>query len=159
MDAQSNRVTVANAGPTTDGNQIVVAFVSAPENLARLDRIQAANKQLQDPRSLTQSDASALAQSQPVVVAIGCSIHATEIGATQAANELLYKLATADRSGDRSTSLRKSCVILIPMLNPDGHRLVVDWYERHKGTRVRRRRRCRGCITSTPATTSTATRS
>src|SRR5207249_10053507 len=30
--------------------------------------------------------------------------------------------------------LRNVVVILIPMLNPDGHRLVVDWHEKMKGS-------------------------
>ena len=47
-------------------------------------------------------------------------------------------------------------VILIPSLNPDGHRLVVDWYDADRRARRSRADRCRGCITSTPATTSTA---
>ena len=66
-------------------------------------------------------------------MAIGCSIHATEIGATQAANELLHELAT---SNDPATlgQLRDVVLIIIPMLNPDGHRLVVDWYDKYKGT-------------------------
>ncbi len=64
---------------------------------------------------------------------IGASIHASEIGATQAANELLHTLAT---TGDPMLlqSLRELVVILLPSLNPDGHLLVADWYERTKGT-------------------------
>ena len=87
------------------------------------------------PERSAPDDARTLAATQQVIVAIGASIHATEIGATQAANELLHTLATSTDARDRSTCCsnvgRRSC---IPSLNPDGHRLVVDWYRKWKGT-------------------------
>jgi hypothetical protein len=129
----SDRVELIDAGPTTDGNRLIGAIISAPENLIRLDAIKTANKQLADPRSIAQEQAFKLADTQPVVVAIGASIHASEIGATQAANELLYNLATA-RDPETTRMLREVVLILFPSLNPDGHVLTVDWYKRWKGT-------------------------
>jgi hypothetical protein len=131
--SRSDRVRLIDIGPTTEGRRTLAAIVTAPENLARLDEIQATNRKLADPRTLSPEEARRLAATQTAVLAIGCSIHASEIGATQAANELLFQLATATDPAalDR---LRNVVVILIPMLNPDGHRLVVDWYERQKGT-------------------------
>ena len=130
---ESDRVELVDAGPTTDGNRLAGAIISAPGNIARLGEIRAANRRLADPRTLDPGDAKALAASHPAVVAIGASIHATEIGATQAANELLHTLAT---TSDPSllASLDGIVLILLPSLNPDGHTLVVDWYNEHKGT-------------------------
>ena len=91
------------------------------------------NQRLADPRTLPQEDARTLAATHKVVVAIGASIHASEIGGTQAANELLHSLATTDDPGLLGV-LQNVVVILIPSLNPDGHRLVVDWYQKQKGT-------------------------
>src|SRR5918999_4698498 len=48
----SDRVELVDAGPTTDGNRLIGAIVSAPENIARLDAIKAANARLADPRTL-----------------------------------------------------------------------------------------------------------
>src|SRR5258706_478930 len=92
-----------------------------------------ANQRLADPRTLPADEARRLAATQKVVLAIGCSIHASEIGATQAANELLYSLATSSEPSTLNV-LQNVVIVLVPMLNPDGHRLVVDWYERGKGT-------------------------
>lgn len=131
--AASDRVELVDAGPTTDGNRLLAAVISAPENLTRLDAIKAANRQLADPRTIGQEQAFKLAETQPVVVAIGASIHASEIGATQAVNELLYTLATA-RDLETMRQLREVVLILFPSLNPDGHVLTVDWYRRWKGT-------------------------
>jgi len=129
----SDRVELVDAGPTTDGNRLIAAIVSAPENIARLDAIRATNARLSDARTLTPEEAKALAATHKVVLAIGASIHATEIGATQAASELLYALATTDEPA-LLASLRDVVLILLPSLNPDGHVLVVDWYNQQKGT-------------------------
>ena len=129
----SDRVELVDAVPTTDGNRLIAAIVSAPENIARLEAIRAANARLADPRTLGEDDAKSIAAAHKVVLAIGASIHASEIGATQAANELLYTLATTD-DPVLLASLRDVVLILLPSLNPDGHVLVVDWYTRHKGT-------------------------
>src|SRR5580693_3671156 len=93
--AQSTRVKLIDLGPTTERHRTLAAIVSAPENIRNLDRIRAANQRLADPRTLSPEEARRLAATQKAVLAIGCSIHATEIGATQAANELLYSLVTA----------------------------------------------------------------
>ncbi|MGH9346851.1 MAG: M14 family metallopeptidase [Vicinamibacterales bacterium] len=129
----SDRVELVDVGPTTDGHRLLGAIVSMPENVARLDAIKAANRRLADPRTLEPAEARALSASHTAVLVIGASIHATEIGATQAANELLHTLATTE-DPTLLRSLRDLVVILIPSLNPDGHVLVTDWYRTHKGT-------------------------
>jgi zinc carboxypeptidase len=132
--AASDRVELTDIGRTTEGHRTIAAIVSAPENIARLTQIRAANQRLSDPRTLPPDEARGLAASHKAVVAIGASIHASEIGATQAANELLHTLATSTDPAVL-TVLQNIVIILIPSLNPDGHRIVVDWYERNKGTK------------------------
>lgn len=133
--ASSDRVRLVDLGATTEGHPTLAAIISAPENIRNLEQIRSANQRLADPRTLSAAEAAAIVDTHKVVVAIGCSIHATEIGASQAANELLFRLVT---DTDRATldELRNVVVILIPMLNPDGYRLVADWYDRHRGTRL-----------------------
>lgn len=133
VDAASDRVRLVEIGPTTQGRRTVAAIVSSPENIRNLDRIRETNRRLADPRTLDAVEAARLAATHKAVIAIGCSIHAVEIGATQAANELLYTLASQD-DPDTLATLDQVVLILIPMLNPDGHRLVTDWYARQKGT-------------------------
>ena len=131
--AQSDRVELVDIGSSTERHRTLAAIISASANIKNLDRIRAVNQQLADPRALSREEAHGLATTHKAVLAIGASIHASEIGATQAANELLYTLAT---SQDPSVTgiLENVVVILIPLLNPDGHRLVVDWYDKQKGT-------------------------
>ena len=131
--SQSDRVRIVDLGPTTEGHRTIAAIISAPENMARLEQIRLVNERLADPRTLGPAEAQRLAATHKAVLVIGAGIHASEVGATQAANELLYTLATG---GDPSTLnvLQNVVLILIPTLNPDGHRLVTDWYAKNKGT-------------------------
>jgi hypothetical protein len=131
--AASDRVRLTDLGPTTDGRRTLAAIVSSPDNIRNLEQIRLDNQRLADPRSLDEADARRLAATHKVVIVIGCSIHATEIGASQAAIELLHALAI---SNDDATldQLRRAVIIVIPMLNPDGHRLVVDWYNQYRNT-------------------------
>jgi hypothetical protein len=130
---QSNRVRIVDIGPTTEGHRTIAAIVSSPENILNLEAIRLANQRLADPRTLAPADAQRLAATHKAVLAIGASIHASEVGASQAANELLFTLASAADSATLNV-LQNVVVILIPSLNPDGHRLVTDWYARYKGT-------------------------
>ena len=131
--SQSDRVRILDLGPSTEGHRTIAAVISAPENIRDLASIRAANLRLADPRTLSPDEAKRLAATQKTIVAIGASIHASEIGATQAATELLYTLASSTDSGTLDV-LKNVVVIVIPLLNPDGHRLVTDWYAKNKGT-------------------------
>ncbi len=131
--AASDRVELVDAGPTTEGRQLVAAIVSSPANIARLDQIRADALRLADPRTLDDKAAAEIIARQPVIVAIGMSIHATEIGGTQAAPELLHLLATSS-DHEITRSLDSTILILFPSLNPDGHTITVDWYRKWKGT-------------------------
>jgi hypothetical protein len=131
--AGSDRVKVVDLGATTEKHRTVAAIVSAPENIRNLDQIKRDNQRLADPRTLAPEEASRIAAAHKVVVAIGASIHATEVGGTQAANHLLYELATSNDPAILD-QLRNVVLIIIPMLNPDGNRLVVDWYNKFKNT-------------------------
>ena len=131
--ARSNRVVVTDVGPTTEGRRTIAAIISAPENIRHLAEIRAANQRLADPRVLLPDEARRIAATHKVVLAIGNGIHASEIGGSQAANELLYSLAT-NTDAETLAVLDNVVIVLLPSLNPDGHRLVSEWYERTKGT-------------------------
>jgi hypothetical protein len=131
--AASDRVELADAGPTTEGRRLIAAIVSSPENIKRLDEIRNNSLRLADPRTLDEAAAEQIVERQPVIVAIGMSIHATEIAATQTAPELLHALATSN-DPEVLRTLDDLVLILFPSLNPDGHVITVDWYRKWKGT-------------------------
>ena len=132
--AKSSRVRIVTAGLSTEGRPVLAAIVSAPDNIRRLAEIQQVNRLLADPRRIVNDEqARVLIKDQKVVVAIGCGTRGSEVGASQAASELLYGLAT---SADPKVEavLGDVVLILFPSLDPDGLARAVDWNRRMRGT-------------------------
>ncbi len=132
--AKSSRVRLVTASPGTGGRPLMAAIVSAPENIRRLAEIQQVNRLLADPRRLVNDEqARVLIRDQKVVVAIGCGTSAGELGASQAASELLYGLA-ASADPKVEAALGDVVLILFPSLDPDGLARTVDWHRQTRGT-------------------------
>lgn len=130
----SKRIEVEVLGPTTLGNDLVMAVVSSEENLRNKTRYQEIAKKLADPRGLSQKEVQELVDRGKAIVLVSCNIHSTEIGATQMILEWVHDLVTAQ---DAETKQRLDNVILlvIPSLNPDGQLMEVEWYRKWVGTK------------------------
>ena len=112
-----------------------MAVISAEENLARLDAYREIARKLRDPRSLSGEEAKKLAAEGKTILLITCSIHASEIAASQMSMELAHRLVTGDTPFDTDRILRDVIVLLVPSHNPDGNQMVVDWYRKYLGTK------------------------
>lgn len=119
------------------GNPYVLATISAPDNLARLDRLIDINRRLADPRGLSPADAKRLAQEGRAFYFVYGTIHSTEVGNTQSLIEIAHRLAT-DTSPEVRQILDNVVVLLVPSQNPDGQYLVVDHWYKTKGTAFNR---------------------
>jgi len=128
----SPAVRVDTLGPTTEHRPFIVATISSPQNIARLDEIRRVQALLADPRKLDAAEEARAIARQPAVIVISCNIHATEIASSQMSMELAYRLATNDTLQQR---LRDVVVLLIPSMNPDGEQLVTEWYRGSVGTK------------------------
>ena len=133
LEKESNRIKVVNAGPSTMGNPFLFLFISSPANLARLDQLREINAKLSDPRGITEAEAKQLVQDGKAVVIQSMSLHATEIGGSQMAPELVYDLLS--RTDDEAQRIRDNVIsIIVPSFNPDGQIMVTDWYRKTLGT-------------------------
>ena len=133
IGAASDRIEVRNVGPSTLGHPFLVVFVSSPENLANLERLQAFNRTLQDPRGASDSEVEAAVAGGKAVVVQSYGLHSSEVAGSQTPPEVLYEMAT--RSDETmSRILDETVSILIPAFNPDGSHIVTDWYDRWVGT-------------------------
>ena len=131
LAAASPRVRVDTLGASGMGRPVIVATISDPANLARRAEIMAAQRRLADPRTLDSAGEARLERAEPAVILIQCSIHSTEVAASQMSMELAYRLATDSAlAGD----LRNVVVLLIPSPNPDGVDIVGDWYRASRWT-------------------------
>jgi hypothetical protein len=134
LDAASDRVKVETLGETTLKKPFIVAFISAEENIRNLDKYKAISQKLADPRRIKDSaELENLIAEGKAVVSISCSIHSTEIVASQMSMNLAYELATAQDAETREI-LNNTILILIPSANPDGVDIVADWYRKTLGT-------------------------
>jgi len=130
---ESQRVRVTDLGKTTQGNRMIAAVISSPENLAASDEYRDIARRLAAARGLTDEQAQGLAERGKAIVAITLNLHSTEIASSQMALELGHRLAT-DGSAATRQMLDHAILLLIPSLNPDGQIMVCDWYEKGRGT-------------------------
>jgi hypothetical protein len=133
LAASTDRVRVQELGKTTMGQPFVLATISAPGNLARLDRLVEITRRLADPRGLSESDAIKLAQEGRPFYLLYTTIHATEVGNMQAMTEVAHRLATDNSIATREI-LDNIVLLLVPSQNPDGQVMVIDHWYKTKGT-------------------------
>ncbi|MCC6745390.1 MAG: peptidase M14, partial [Acidobacteria bacterium] len=134
LAATSNRVRLETIGETTLGRPMLLATISSPANLARLDRIREVQRKLADPRSIeSDAEARALQAEAVAVVLVTYGIHSTEVGSTLASTVMAYRLAT-DESASTREILDRAVVLIVPSLNPDGVDIVKKWYDASIGT-------------------------
>ena len=138
LDKASDRVKFETLGQSTMGKPFVMATISAPENLARLDEFKRIQDQLADPRKLGPSGvrdrkAAELIKRGKTIVLITCGIHSTEVGSYLSSMLIAHRLASSD-APEIQNILRNTIILLVPSLNPDGVDIVKNWYDKTLGT-------------------------
>ena len=129
LGERSERVRTVEIGRSTKDNPFLMTVISSPENLVSLKKYRRIQSQLADARTIpNDEEAELLIGRGKAVVAITCSIHATEVGATQMSMLLAHELATGGSA--RVLEILDSVILLlIPCANPDGLIDVKEWYE------------------------------
>ncbi len=138
LDQASDRVKFEHLGKTTMGKPFVLATISAPENLARVEEYKSIQDQLADPRKLglrPRRDRKALnlIRRGKTIVLITCGIHSTEVGSTLSSLLIAHRLASSNHPQIHQI-LRNTIILLVPSLNPDGVDIVKNWYDKTLGT-------------------------
>lgn len=134
LAAHTDRMKMFTVGKTTQGRDIEVGVISAPENLARLDEYKGNTRRLARALQLTDDSAHALARNSKVVVHIDGGLHSSEVAGGQHAIALAYKLVAAQNDPEIDAILHNVILVLWPTLNPDGQDMVVSWYRKNLGT-------------------------
>jgi hypothetical protein len=132
--ANSDRVRFRELGKTSQNNPFIALEIASPDTLTNLDRYKQLERKLYfQGGAPTEAERDEIFRRGKVVVVITCSIHATEIGASQMAVELVHTLAT-DQSPAVKKILDNVIFLLVPSLNPDGQIIVTDWFNKNVGT-------------------------
>ncbi|MEM9665353.1 MAG: M14 family metallopeptidase [Bacteroidota bacterium] len=126
VGAASPNVQVAPYGTTPEGRTLLLAFVTRPDRLDRLDAVREDNLRL---ARLAEGDP---APDAPAVVWLSYNVHGNEAVNTESAMQTLYELA--DPTNARTQAwLEDTVVIIDPCLNPDGRDRYVNWYNQTVG--------------------------
>jgi hypothetical protein len=134
LDQHSDRINVVEVGRSTEDNPFLMATIAAPDTLADLERYREIQAKLADPRGIKSADeVEKLISTGKSVILVTCSVHGTEVGATQMSMLLAYDLATSDDPRIKEI-LDNVIFLLIPSLNPDGLQIVKSWYDSTLGT-------------------------
>jgi hypothetical protein len=127
----SPRVRVWTIGRSEGGREMLLAAVSNEANLSRLDRLKAITAKLADPRTIMDSEATALVREGRPFYWLTGSIHSPETAAPEMLMELAYRLAVED--SDHVRAIRDNAIVLItPVVEVDGRDRMVDVYRYRK---------------------------
>ncbi len=138
LDQASDRVKFEALGKTTMDVPFVMATISAPENLARLEEYKQIQELLADPRKLgapgtRDRKAAELIRRGKTIVLITCGIHSTEVGSYLSSMLIAHRLASSNEP-EIQNILKNTIILLVPSLNPDGVDIVKNWYDKTLGT-------------------------
>lgn len=118
----SERVQLQQYGTTNEDRPLLLAAISTPENLSRLEAIRQNN--LRRAGLLEGQVDQAL---DHAIVWLSFGVHGNEAGATESALAVLYRLAQQEEE-TISEWLEHTIVLLDPCLNPDGFSRYINWY-------------------------------
>ena len=130
---QSDRLKVVEYARTHEGRPLFAVFISSPENLARLDEIEAQITRLSDARNIGDSEANTIIKALPAVAWMAYSIHGNETSGADAALASIYHLI-ASTDNEVTSMLENMIVVIDPMMNPDGRARFAKSLEQYRGT-------------------------
>lgn len=96
-------------GATNEKRDLIVAYISTPENLKNLEQLK--------------QNHSNLSNESVAFVWLSYNVHGNESAGTEAAMQTAFELIT-----QRQEWLKSTVVILDPCINPDGRDRYVNWY-------------------------------
>ncbi len=125
--AAPDRVKIFEIGLTNEYRMQYAVAISAPENIARLDEIRAANAKLTDPRGTSPAEAQRIIQTIPTIAWMAYTIHGNESASFETMIQVIYQLAASNEQKTLDI-LKNTVVIVITGENPDGHERFATWY-------------------------------
>lgn len=110
-------------GKTYEGRPLMVAYVSTPENISKLEAIRSNNLRLAG----VAKDKMAPSTDMPAIVWLSYNVHGSEPSSSEAALKTIFALL--DPSNTRTKNWLKNTVVIIdPCINPDGRDRYVNWF-------------------------------
>jgi len=134
LDSASNKMKMIEIGQSPMGKPMYLTFISSENNLNRLDELKAINKRLALDPEIPESELNKIIEKSKVFFLATLSIHSTEVGPSQAFPIVAYQLLTSE--DEQNLSILDNVVLMVvPNQNPDGMDMIVDHYNKYKGTK------------------------
>ena len=132
LAASTDRVQMIEIGKSVMGRPMLLLFISSEENMKSLDKWREISEKLSRAR-ISPDEARRLATEGKAIVWMDGGMHATERAGAQMTPELAWRVASEESS--EMKKIRENVITLImPVMNPDGVDIVVDWYRKNLGT-------------------------
>ena len=132
-DTESERMKLVQYATSHEGRPLYVAYISSPENLAKLEEFKQMAQQLAHPDELSGTEVDTLIEQMPATAWMAYSIHGNETSGADAAVAASYHLI-ADQSEATQQLLANMIVMIDPMMNPDGRARFSKTLEQFRGT-------------------------
>lgn len=122
-EAAPQMVKLEQYGTTNEGRPLLLLYVTAPANLARLEEIRQNNLRL---AGMT-NDKMAPDEKAPAILWLSYNVHGNETSSSEAAMLTLYELVNPANTNTKEW-LQHTVVIIDPCINPDGRDRYVNWF-------------------------------
>ncbi|WP_420387062.1 M14 family metallopeptidase [Roseivirga sp.] len=132
LAASTDRVKMIEIGKSVMGRPIKLVFISSEENIAQLEKWREISEKLSR-AEITMEEARAMSKEGKAIVWFDGGMHATERAHAQMTSELMWRVASEE--SEEMQKIRDNVITLVvPVINPDGLDIVVDWYRKTLGT-------------------------
>jgi drug/metabolite transporter (DMT)-like permease len=136
LASESDRMRLADIGPTAEGRRQYMAIITSPQNQRCLTVYKEISKKLAQAEELSGEQARTLAHQGKAVVWIDGGLHANETAGSQQEIEEVYEMVS--RTDPETLRFLDDDILLCVPANPDGQELVANWYMREQDPLKRR---------------------
>lgn len=134
LDKSSPNLTLTEIGKSPMDKPMYLVFISNKENIQNLDKLKEINKTLALNPNIPETERNTLLENGKVFVLATLSMHSDEVGPTQAFPLIAYDLLTT-KDPLKLEWLNNVVFMTVPNHNPDGMDMIVDHYNKYKGTK------------------------
>lgn len=128
--AKPDMVKFEQYGKTYEGRDLVLLYVSSPQNMLRLQEIRKNNLALTGMAKGVQPKVN---EETPTIIWLSYNVHGNETSSSEAALKTLYALVDP-ANADTKRWLQHTVVIIDPCVNPDGRDRYVNWFNGQVGS-------------------------
>lgn len=118
----ASMVKIESYGYTNEGRELILAFVSTPENIANLEAIRKNNLRL---AGLEKE--GTINEAAPAIVWLSYNVHGNESSSSEASMLTLFELVNPANKTTKEW-LKNTVVVMDPCINPDGRDRYANWY-------------------------------